>query len=155
MLRHPTFGERQSGILPCAKAAAKRLDVREPESRECRDGSAAAHPAVAIDDHRAGRMLRDLAAAVLELGQRDVDRVRQPSPGQLAGLAHVEHDRILLVEQARGGERRDVAGGCEPALHERPQQERAGNDEHQDERPVRGDEFLEDGQRERAFVAKD
>ncbi len=86
-------------------------------------------------------MLRELRCPVLQLGQRDVQRVRQPPPGELARLAHVEDQRILAVDEPRRVERADLADGRHPIFQQRPQQHGAGHDEHQQERPVPDDEI--------------
>src|SRR6185437_5782358 len=94
-----SFRKRQPGILPGAKAAAKRLHAREAEPGQSRNRRATPCATVAIDDHGARCVLGDLAAAILQLGQRDVGGVRQAAALELVRLAHVEHERILLVEE--------------------------------------------------------
>ena len=74
-------------------------EPRESGGFEQRDRLRAAHPALAMDDHRHGPV--ELAEAVGQLGQGDHGRAGDPADRDLLGIAHVENERPLApVDEA-------------------------------------------------------
>src|SRR6187402_1824586 len=96
--RSTSLLHRQPGAAPGREPAAQAVDVLEAGLRQRRARAAAALAARAVGHHRARGVRRDLADTPLELGERDVHRVRQVPALDLLGLPHVEHQRVAVDE---------------------------------------------------------
>jgi hypothetical protein len=68
----------------------------------------------------------------VEARQRQVLRAEHVAAAELARLAHVEHQRVLAVDEMRRLQRIDPRAAGAPA-RERPQQHAAGDEGHGDE----------------------
>src|SRR2546421_3121962 len=95
-----SFLYRQSGLLPCRQPAGEIDDAAEAELAQRRGGLGGALAAVAIDDHRLVLALGKVARA-LQARERHVLRAEDVTRAVFAGFPHVEHQRVLAVDEMR------------------------------------------------------
>ena len=115
-------------MKPCFFSAATAFDERSPASSYTMSGFSL--------------RLAEVRRALVDARERHVLGAEHMAGAVLARLAHVEHQRVLAVDEVRGLRRRDPrAAGRAP--HERPQQHAAGKEGDHDQQQVVLDELHE------------
>src|SRR5258706_1883293 len=127
---------RQPGLLPRAEAASEIDDAAEALLPEGGRGLCGALAAVVVDDERLVLAVRELAGvAALQARKRQVARAEDMAGAVVARVAHVEHQRVLAVDELRRLRDRDP-GAARRAAHERPEQHGAGDHGGREEKAV-------------------
>src|SRR6266545_7179980 len=94
-----SFLHREAVLLPGLQTAVQAVDLLEADARQCsgRRPTAAAGRTIGDDGPRCH--FRELRSAAAELGQRNVDGIRQASAFVFLRLTHVEEDRVLPIDE--------------------------------------------------------
>src|SRR5258706_579864 len=111
---------RQPGLIPRAEAASEIDVAAEALLPEGGRGLCGALAAVVVDDERLVLALRELAGvAALQARKRQVARAEDMAGAVVARVAHVEHQRVLAVDELRRLRDRDPGAARRPAPEKR------------------------------------
>src|ERR1700752_3524744 len=91
-----SFLQWQACFAPGAYAAGQNVDLADSARLQAGDRTARAAPLVGYHDHRP--ILAQLVAALADLGDRDVARVRYRAGGELVGRAHIDDLRVARID---------------------------------------------------------